>query len=308
MGSDKYVYFTLEGERAARRDLEELAADAGAADLPAGAGSQPGDPAVRRVAGPGGRAGCGSGSTPRRSTCSTRRPASTSPEPLTTRRIKGLVPGGAAKPGTNPLITARAALDHRAGRLDHRAERGRGRSAASRSREDGAGRRGLSTDSGWNCTPAKPRPAQRVHRAVGRVAGQLDRPVRRSRAKSTSDDRGEAWSRSRPARVVPNRSTSRWQPLVRRVAAGAAAAPAAPASTWWPRHTAEQRPAGRAAAGRPAPRSVGHLRVGRRRPGRPGPGRPPPGRRRRAARPSPCTGATRDRQPERAQLVGEHRR
>jgi multiple sugar transport system ATP-binding protein len=30
MGSDKYVYFTVEGERASAAELEELAADAGA--------------------------------------------------------------------------------------------------------------------------------------------------------------------------------------------------------------------------------------------------------------------------------------
>ncbi|GAA4683091.1 ABC transporter ATP-binding protein [Phytohabitans rumicis] len=36
MGSDKYVYLTVEGERATSAELEELAADAGAADLPAG--------------------------------------------------------------------------------------------------------------------------------------------------------------------------------------------------------------------------------------------------------------------------------
>jgi multiple sugar transport system ATP-binding protein len=35
MGSDKYVYLTVEGEQAAAADLEELAADAGGADLPA---------------------------------------------------------------------------------------------------------------------------------------------------------------------------------------------------------------------------------------------------------------------------------
>ena len=34
MGSDKYVYFSLEGGRASAAELEELAADAGAADLP----------------------------------------------------------------------------------------------------------------------------------------------------------------------------------------------------------------------------------------------------------------------------------
>ncbi|MFF5082832.1 ABC transporter ATP-binding protein [Actinoplanes sp. NPDC000266] len=34
MGSDKYVYFTVEGEHAASADLEDLAADAGGADLP----------------------------------------------------------------------------------------------------------------------------------------------------------------------------------------------------------------------------------------------------------------------------------
>ena len=34
MGSDKYVYFRVEGEHAAAADLEDLAADAGGADLP----------------------------------------------------------------------------------------------------------------------------------------------------------------------------------------------------------------------------------------------------------------------------------
>jgi multiple sugar transport system ATP-binding protein len=34
MGSDKYVYFTIEGEHATAADLEDLAADAGGADLP----------------------------------------------------------------------------------------------------------------------------------------------------------------------------------------------------------------------------------------------------------------------------------
>jgi multiple sugar transport system ATP-binding protein len=34
MGSDKYVYFTVEGEAASSADLEDLAADAGGADLP----------------------------------------------------------------------------------------------------------------------------------------------------------------------------------------------------------------------------------------------------------------------------------
>ncbi|MCO8274989.1 sn-glycerol-3-phosphate ABC transporter ATP-binding protein UgpC [Actinoplanes sp. TRM 88003] len=34
MGSDKYVYFTVEGERAVSADLEDLTADAGGADLP----------------------------------------------------------------------------------------------------------------------------------------------------------------------------------------------------------------------------------------------------------------------------------
>ncbi|GAA2699525.1 ABC transporter ATP-binding protein [Micromonospora olivasterospora] len=38
MGSDKYVYFAVEGERASAAELEELAADAGAADF-TGAGS-----------------------------------------------------------------------------------------------------------------------------------------------------------------------------------------------------------------------------------------------------------------------------
>jgi multiple sugar transport system ATP-binding protein len=39
MGSDKYVYFELAGGRASSAELEELAADTGAADLP-GAGTQ----------------------------------------------------------------------------------------------------------------------------------------------------------------------------------------------------------------------------------------------------------------------------
>ncbi|GAA1896161.1 ABC transporter ATP-binding protein [Asanoa iriomotensis] len=34
MGSDKYVYFTVEGEKASAAELEELAADAGSGDLP----------------------------------------------------------------------------------------------------------------------------------------------------------------------------------------------------------------------------------------------------------------------------------
>ncbi|HEX2298083.1 MAG TPA: ABC transporter ATP-binding protein, partial [Pseudonocardiaceae bacterium] len=34
MGSDKYAYFSLTGDRASSRELEELAADAGTADLP----------------------------------------------------------------------------------------------------------------------------------------------------------------------------------------------------------------------------------------------------------------------------------
>ena len=58
----------------------------------------------------------------------------------------------------------------------------------------------LSTDSGWNCTPANRRPAQRVHRAVGRVAGQLDRAVRRCPAGRASDTRGEARVEADPAR------------------------------------------------------------------------------------------------------------
>ncbi|MFI5838121.1 ABC transporter ATP-binding protein [Catenuloplanes sp. NPDC051500] len=37
MGSDKYAYFTLEGDAATSAELEELAADAGGADLPSGA-------------------------------------------------------------------------------------------------------------------------------------------------------------------------------------------------------------------------------------------------------------------------------
>jgi multiple sugar transport system ATP-binding protein len=36
MGSDKYVYFTVEGDAATAADLEDLAADAGGADLPHG--------------------------------------------------------------------------------------------------------------------------------------------------------------------------------------------------------------------------------------------------------------------------------
>ena len=39
MGSDKYAYFTVEGEAASSAELEELAADAGSADVPA-SGSQ----------------------------------------------------------------------------------------------------------------------------------------------------------------------------------------------------------------------------------------------------------------------------
>jgi multiple sugar transport system ATP-binding protein len=40
MGSDKYVYFALAGERARAAELDELAADAGASDLPAAASAQ----------------------------------------------------------------------------------------------------------------------------------------------------------------------------------------------------------------------------------------------------------------------------
>jgi multiple sugar transport system ATP-binding protein len=36
MGSDKYVYFTIEGEKATAAELEELAADVGSGDLPSG--------------------------------------------------------------------------------------------------------------------------------------------------------------------------------------------------------------------------------------------------------------------------------
>ena len=39
MGSDKYAYFTVEGEAASSAELEELARDAGSADVPA-SGSQ----------------------------------------------------------------------------------------------------------------------------------------------------------------------------------------------------------------------------------------------------------------------------
>ncbi|MEU8391855.1 sn-glycerol-3-phosphate ABC transporter ATP-binding protein UgpC [Micromonospora sp. NPDC048842] len=39
MGSDKYVYFTVEGEKASAAELEELAADAGAADFAGGGGN-----------------------------------------------------------------------------------------------------------------------------------------------------------------------------------------------------------------------------------------------------------------------------
>jgi multiple sugar transport system ATP-binding protein len=39
MGSDKFAYFTVEGEAATSAELEELAADAGATDVPA-SGSQ----------------------------------------------------------------------------------------------------------------------------------------------------------------------------------------------------------------------------------------------------------------------------
>jgi len=37
LGADKYVYFHLQGARATARELEELAADAGASDVPGGA-------------------------------------------------------------------------------------------------------------------------------------------------------------------------------------------------------------------------------------------------------------------------------
>ena len=40
MGSELYVYFDVEGERASSAELEELAHDAGAADLPSNAESQ----------------------------------------------------------------------------------------------------------------------------------------------------------------------------------------------------------------------------------------------------------------------------
>ncbi|MGH3926460.1 MAG: ABC transporter ATP-binding protein, partial [Pseudonocardiaceae bacterium] len=36
MGSDKYAYFSLAGDRASSKELDELAADAGTADLPSG--------------------------------------------------------------------------------------------------------------------------------------------------------------------------------------------------------------------------------------------------------------------------------
>jgi multiple sugar transport system ATP-binding protein len=36
MGSDKFAYFTLEGEQATSAELAELAADAGSADVPGG--------------------------------------------------------------------------------------------------------------------------------------------------------------------------------------------------------------------------------------------------------------------------------
>lgn len=70
MGSDKYVYLTVEGERATAAELRELAADAGAEEL-GGTGANlvtrlSAESTVRE-----GRA-AGSGSTWRRSTCSTR--------------------------------------------------------------------------------------------------------------------------------------------------------------------------------------------------------------------------------------------
>ncbi len=40
MGSEFYAYFVLEGEKVSSRELEELAHDAGAADLPSQEGSQ----------------------------------------------------------------------------------------------------------------------------------------------------------------------------------------------------------------------------------------------------------------------------
>ena len=76
MGSDKYVYFTIEGEKATSAELEELAADAGGG-RPARRRVQPGDPLLRRVPGPRGRGHAGSGSTWRRSTSSTRPTAAT---------------------------------------------------------------------------------------------------------------------------------------------------------------------------------------------------------------------------------------
>jgi multiple sugar transport system ATP-binding protein len=39
LGSDMYAYFSIQGSRATARELEELAADAGAVDIP-GAGDQ----------------------------------------------------------------------------------------------------------------------------------------------------------------------------------------------------------------------------------------------------------------------------
>jgi multiple sugar transport system ATP-binding protein len=39
MGSDKYAYFSVEGDQATSQELEELAADSGSADVPA-SGSQ----------------------------------------------------------------------------------------------------------------------------------------------------------------------------------------------------------------------------------------------------------------------------
>ena len=77
MGSELYVYFEIETEGVDSRELEELAADSGAAEVP-GAGT---GQVVARLS-PRARSSAGrrpsSGSTPGRCTCSTRRAASDS--------------------------------------------------------------------------------------------------------------------------------------------------------------------------------------------------------------------------------------
>ncbi len=75
MGSDKFAYFTVEGEAATSAELDELAADAGAATPRPTARSW--SPACPRRRAPRRANASRSGSTRTRSSCSTRRPART---------------------------------------------------------------------------------------------------------------------------------------------------------------------------------------------------------------------------------------